>query len=235
MIRVHALEHAASEGAGSIADWARERGHTLTTTRLDLGQPLPEVTEFDLLVIMGGAMNIYQYRDYPWLVDERKLIAAAVEVNKGVLGVCLGAQLLADVLGARVVQNPLKEIGWFPVRFLDPSGCFRGFPGECVVFHWHGDTFELPDGARCIAESDGCANQAFIKGDRHIGLQFHVEISREAVGLFVEGGQEELVPAQYVQTSDAILSGVPDLQGVRAALYTLLDRLAEAIEQVEQA
>jgi GMP synthase (glutamine-hydrolysing) len=228
-MRVHTLEHAASEGAGQIAEWARMRGHALTNTRLDLGEPLPPASAFDLLVVMGGAMNVYQYRDYPWLIDERRLIAEAVHAGKGVLGVCLGAQLLADVLGARVIQNAVKEIGWFPVRFVDRAAPFEGFPEEGPVFHWHGDTFELPDGARRIAESDGCANQAFIVGDRLVGLQFHVEVTPDAVGLFIEAGAEELVPARYVQSSQEILAGIPELAPVHRALFSLLDGLAGRI------
>jgi GMP synthase (glutamine-hydrolysing) len=123
-------------------------GHSFAATRLDLGEPLPSVDDFDLLVIMGGGMNIYEHRDYPWLVDEKRLIARAAAREKAMLGVCLGAQLIADVLGGKVVQNPYKEIGWFPVRFIDRQPPFDGFPENCTVFHWHGDTFELPSRAR---------------------------------------------------------------------------------------
>jgi GMP synthase-like glutamine amidotransferase len=225
-MRVHTFEHAPFENAGKIADWARARGHILATTRLDLGEDLPTVGEVDLLVVMGGAMNVYQYRDYPWLPSEKRFIAEAVAARKAVLGVCLGAQLLADVLGARVYQNAEKEIGWFPVQFIYRLSPFDRFPAQCTVFHWHGDTFDLPPGARRIAQSDACANQGFIHGDRLVGLQFHVEVSPETVAGFVAGGEEELQPALYVQPAASIRAETPDLSESDAALEALLDTLA---------
>jgi len=224
---VHSLEHAPNEGAGRIADWARARGYRYEATRLDLGQPLPSIDDIDLLVIMGGGMNVYQHRDYPWLIDEKRLIARAAAREKAMLGVCLGAQLIADVLGGKVVQNPHKEIGWFPVRFIDRRPPFDRFPEKCTVFHWHGDTFELPARARRVAESEACPGQAFVFGDRIVGLQFHVEVTREAALSFCEGMEAELQPATYVQTRDEILLKAPDLAATDAALWSLLDRLVE--------
>ena len=180
-MRVHSLEHAAAEGAGKIADWARAQGHVFTATRLDLGEPLPEIEALDLLVVMGGGMNINQHRDFPWLLAEKRFIAKAIARDRAMLGVCLGAQLIADVLGAKVFQNPVKEIGWFPVRFIDRSPPCDGFPEVCRVFHWHGDTFELPGRARRVAESDACTNQGFVFGKRIVGLQFHIEVDRKSV------------------------------------------------------
>src|SRR5258708_2680547 len=103
-IRLHSLEHAAAEGAGEIGIWAQQRGHALSATGLDRGEPLPELDQFDLLVVMGGGMNVYQYRQFPWLRAERELVGRAIEAGKAVLGVCLGAQMIADALGARVYQ-----------------------------------------------------------------------------------------------------------------------------------
>ena len=225
-MNVHSLEHAPNEGAGRIADWAAARGHSFAVTRLDFGEKLPQVDEFDLLVIMGGGMNIYQHRDYPWLVDEKRLIARAAARDKAMLGVCLGAQLIADVLGGKVVQNPCKEIGWFPVRFIDREPPFDRFPDQCTVFHWHGDTFELPSRARRVAESEGCANQAFVFGNRIAGLQFHIEVTPAAALSFCEGADAELQPATYVQTRDQVASGAPDLSATDAGLWHLLDQLA---------
>lgn len=223
--RIHSLEHAPAEGAGKIRDWAIARGHVVTATRLDLGEALPDAGEFDLLVIMGGAMNIYQHRDYPWLVPEKDLIARAIAGKKALLGVCLGAQLIADALGSRVVQNAELEIGWHPVRFTDRSAPFDGFLPETLAFHWHGDTFTLPPGARRVAESDGCENQAFIHGDRIVGLQFHVEVTPAAASAFCEGADEFLQPARFVQTRDEIERARPDLAATNAGLFRLLDHL----------
>lgn len=223
--RIHSLEHAPAEGAGKILDWAASRGHSVATTRLDLGEALPAPDDFDLLVIMGGAMNIYQHRDYPWLVAEKALIALAIEQRKALLGVCLGAQMIADALGARVVQNPEYEIGWFPVRFIDRQPPFDGFAHESPAFHWHGDTFSLPPGARRTAESDACANQAFVFGERIVGLQFHVEVSTAAACGFCEGADDFLQPARFVQSREEIARAQPDLAATEAGLFRLLDHL----------
>lgn len=226
-IRIVSLEHAALEGAGKIADWARRRGHTLTAVRLDRGDALPALSEFDLLVIMGGGMNVYQYRDYPWLRDERELILSAIHAQKAVFGVCLGAQLIADALGARVFQNAEKEIGWFPVRFTGRHPFIAAFPEECIVFHWHGDTFALPEGAVRLAVSDVCENQAFLYGDRVVGLQFHVEVAPEKVREWTVGAESVLEPARYVQSAEELASSRPDLSATDRGLEKLLDGLAE--------
>lgn len=225
-LRIHSIEHAPAEGAGKIRDWAEKRGHRFTSTRMDLGERLPEPDEFDFLVVMGGAMNVYQHRDYPWLPAEKALIQKTLAAGKIMLGVCLGAQLIADALGARVTQNAVKEIGWFPVRFLDLTPPFDGFACEATVFHWHGDTFSLPPGARRIAENEACANQAYIYGDRVVGLQFHIEVTPAAAAGFCEGADAELRPARFVQSRNDIESAQPSLEVTDAGLERLLDHLA---------
>ena len=226
-LRIAILEHGPTEGAAKIYDWAHERDFQTRTVRLDAGDPFPSLESFEMLVVMGGGMNIYQYRDYPWLKPERELMQAAIAVGKPILGVCLGAQLLADALGARVHQNPEKEIGWLPVRMLETSGPFARFPREITVFHWHGDTFEIPAGARRIAENQGCANQGFIHGDRLVGLQFHIEVTPDAVADFIRGGDSEMVPAHFVQSPSEILERQPDLTEMHRGLWHLLDCLAD--------
>lgn len=227
-MRVHSLEHAPAEGAGKIRDWAIARGHAFAVTRLDLGAPLPGPDDFDLLVVMGGAMNVHQHRDYPWLVAEKACIAAAIASGKALLGICLGAQLIADALGARVVQNSVLEIGWFPVRFIDRQPPFDGFPAECTAFHWHGDTFELPPGARRAAESDACAQQAYVVGSRIVGLQFHIEVTPAAAASFCQGADHILVPSRSVQARGYIEHLQPDLRATDSGLFRLLDHLASA-------
>jgi GMP synthase (glutamine-hydrolysing) len=223
-MKIHAVIHGPSDGLGAIADWARARGHAVTETHLYRGDELPPPEGIDFVIIMGGGMNIYQHRDHPWLVPEKRWIAAAIQQQKRMLGVCLGGQLIADVLGGKVVQNPQKEIGWFPVRILARLAPLAHFPERVTVFHWHGDTFELPPGAVRIAESEACANQGFLFGDRVVGLQFHIEVTPEIVAEFIAGGEGELKPARFVQTPEEVLQKphgfVPD------ALTGLLDSLA---------
>ncbi|MDO8671400.1 MAG: type 1 glutamine amidotransferase, partial [Dehalococcoidia bacterium] len=161
---MHFLQHALFEGPANIVAWAGARGHPVSATALCRGERLPETGDFDWLVIMGGPMNVYEEEEYPWLADEKRLIEKSIAEGKIVLGVCLGAQIIADVLGAPVYKNSDKEIGWHPV-FLSQEGressVFRGFPDRFVAFHWHGDTFDLPAGCTRLAGSEACQNQAF--------------------------------------------------------------------------
>ena len=184
-MRVHVLQHVDFEDAAGIADWAADRGHALAATRLHAGEPLPGPGEFDFLVVMGGPMNVYEHVEHPWLEQEKAFLRRAVEAEKAVLGVCLGAQLLADVLGGAVRQGVHKEIGWLPVRGTAEAfghGLFRDFPAEYAAFHWHGDTFSIPPGAVRVAESAACPNQAFALGGRVVGLQFHLETIAAKIG-----------------------------------------------------
>lgn len=225
-MHIHAVIHGPSEGLGSIAAWARARGHAVTETHLSRGDSLPPLETVDFAILMGGPMNIYQHRDFPWLVAEKQWLAAAIAQGKRVLGVCLGAQLIADVLGAKVWQNPQKEIGWFPVRMLARPGPLADLPERLTVFHWHSDRFEIPAGAVRVAESDGCANQGFLVGDRVLALQFHLEVTPETVAEFIAGGERELIPARFVQSPETIRAGPADF--APAALAQMLDALAAA-------
>lgn len=225
-MKLHAVIHGLSDGLGAIADWIKLRGHSLTETHLYRGETLPPLDAVDFAILMGGAMNIYQHRDFPWLVAEKQWLAAAIAQGKCVLGVCLGGQLIADVLGAKVWQSAEKEIGWFPVRMISRSGPLADLPEQLTVFHWHGDTFEIPPGAARLAESDACANQAFVFGDRVVALQFHIEVTPEAVADFITGGESELQPARFVQAPEEIRRGSSEFNPF--ALELLLDALVAA-------
>lgn len=164
-----------------------------------------------MLVIMGGPMSVNDEDKFPWLSLEKQFVREFIESGKSVLGVCLGAQIIASAMGAKVFPNPVKEIGWFPVRAagsIDESA-FK-FPPLKTVFHWHGETFDLPPGAVRLAESEGCVNQAFQLGKHVIGLQFHLETTPKSAREIVSHGRGELVPSRYVQTEEKILSASPD-------------------------
>jgi GMP synthase-like glutamine amidotransferase len=165
----------------------------------------------DLLVVMGGPMSVNDEKAFAWLVPEKQFIRDAMETGKPVLGVCLGAQLIASALGARVYPNHCKEIGWFPVQGVPPAGesIFR-FPPSAEVFHWHGETFDLPAGAIRLARSEGCENQAIQIGPSVIGLQFHLETTPESARDLISHCRDELNPSQYVQTEAEILSVDPE-------------------------
>jgi GMP synthase (glutamine-hydrolysing) len=227
-MRIHVLQHVAFENEGGLRRWAALRGHTLTRTRLFASDPFPSQRGFDALVVTGGPMNVYEYDRFPWLMHEKTFILDAIEseVRKPVLGLCLGAQLIADVLGARVRPNVHREIGWFPVSLMPaarPMELFRHFPPEFVAFHWHGDTFTLPAGAVHLAGSKACANQAFVMKNRILGLQFHLEYTRRNLQAMIRNAGDELVPGRFVQGADELLADPARIKGAQALLFGLLD------------
>ncbi len=203
-MRVHVLQHVSFEGLGSIASWLGTRGATISYTRLFREHQLPALSVIDMLVAMGGPMSVNDEKKLPWLKAEKEFIQAAIAQGIPVLGVCLGAQIIADAMGARVYRNPVKEIGWLPIRPVPvPEGNYC-FGQECVAFHWHGETFDLPKGAVRLAESDGCENQAFQLSRNAIGLQFHLEATPESVSALLENCRDELVPGPFVQSEHEI-------------------------------
>lgn len=209
-MKLHCLQHTASEGPAGVERWARSKGHEFSTTRFDLNQSLPDLNEFEALVVMGGPMNIYQYREYPWLRTERIFIQQALEKNKKIVGFCLGSQLLADALGARVYQNVEYEIGWYPVEkttAMDEHHLFQDFPASLEVMHWHGDTFDLPAGCHHLAQSLACQNQAFLYKDQAVGFQFHLEVAPEDLKEFIGSGEDLKLPGNYVQNEREIWDG----------------------------
>lgn len=205
-MRVHWLQHAEHEELGCIAPWLAARNDHVRRTRLYDGDPLPAVTDFDWLIVMGGPMNIYEHDRYPWLIQEKKLIRDACVTNRKVLGICLGAQLLADVLGGRVTQNRHVEIGFFGLSLTDEgasSQLLAGFPDGFPAFHWHGDTFAMPHGSRNLLKSDACVNQAFAVGSRQLGLQFHLEVTHADAQRWLD--VDAPAPDRYVQPAAEIL------------------------------
>lgn len=209
-MRLHYLQHVSFENPGSILTWAKENDCVLTSTHFYNHDSLPRRQDFDWLVVMGGPMNIHDEENYPWLASEKLFIRNAITAGKVVIGLCLGAQLIADVIGGKVTQNPYKEIGWFPVRLSEQarlSPLFSFFPPQPVVFSWHGDTFSfLPEEVQCIAENDACKQQAFIYKNRVFGFQFHLENTLPIIEGLVENCWDEMIPAIYVQTPEELLA-----------------------------
>ncbi|HAR63536.1 MAG TPA: amidotransferase [Candidatus Margulisbacteria bacterium] len=208
-MRIHYLQHVPFEGPGMISLWARESNNTLSSTLLYRGDTFPAQDTFDWLIVMGGPMGVYDEDRYGWLAQEKAFIKQAIDSNKLVLGICLGAQLIAAVLGAEVKRNTCKEIGWFQVNLTAQgrqSPMFSSFPDTFMAFHWHGDTFEIPVGAHRLAQSEACVNQAFIYQNRVLGLQFHLEASSQSLHNLIENCREELVTSSYIQPEASIVS-----------------------------
>ncbi len=208
-MRLHYLQHVPFENPGSILIWAKDNGHIVTDTKLYKDDPLPLQQDFDWLVVMGGPMNIYEEEAYPWLIREKEFIKETISFGKVVIGICLGGQLIADAIGGKVTRNPYQEIGWFPVKLSEEvrsKPLFSFFPEQPVVFQWHGDTFSiLPEEAKCIAESDGCKQQAFIYKNRVFGFQYHLENTATIIEDIVDNCREEMVQDLYTQSPEEIL------------------------------
>jgi GMP synthase (glutamine-hydrolysing) len=207
---------------GSIETWAIEKQHTLRGTRFFENDPLPILSEIDWLIVMGGPMSVHDTDTYPWLKAEKDFIKQAVTYKKRVLGICLGAQLIATALGARVYPNAQKEIGWFSVERVIPTPFL---PERVVAFHWHGETFDLPDGARHLARSTACEHQAFLYEQRVVGLQFHLEMTQTGVKQLIRYGREELVDAPHIQTAEAMLTDAQLFETTQRFMAILLDQL----------
>lgn len=230
-MNIHYLQHVPFEGLAGIGTWAAQRGHRVSATRLHAGEALPRVEPCDWLVVMGGPMNIYEEAKFPWLAAEKCFIKSAIESGKVVLGVCLGAQLIADVLGGPVSRNKQKEIGWFPVSKTAAATRSRvcgALPEEFEAFHWHGDTFAVPPGAIHVARNEACENQAFIYDERVVGLQFHLETTPESARLLAQHCGGELLAGPFIQSAEAMLADARRFTRINEAMWKLLDRLQEA-------
>jgi GMP synthase-like glutamine amidotransferase len=178
-MRVFAFRHVPFEDLGLIRASLEERGISIEYADLFRpGAPVPDITQAAGLIFMGGPMSAND--DLPWLRQELQLISRAVDRRQPVLGVCLGAQLIAKALGSRVYRNAVKEIGWFDIHLTEAGArdaLFAGIGPVETVFHWHGETFDLPPGAEWLAYSEACRNQAFRAGANTYGLQFHLEVT----------------------------------------------------------
>ena len=212
----------------------QQQGHVLTNSRLYAGDQVPTVDDYDWLIVMGGPMSVNDEVAHPWLVAEKQAIRAAIEAGKVVLGICLGAQLIASVLGASVGQNEQKEIGWFDVRLTQNAALspfFVDFSDSFSVFHWHGERFDLPRRALRMALSEHCDQQAFVYNERVVGLQFHLETTLGlATALIEHCGNELDEGGAAIQTGKDMLAEPERF----IALNRLMDALLSQMETVAQ-
>ena len=218
-MNVLVLQHVPFEGIGSMAPWLSERGAVVTHTRFhEVPAALPPLEGLDLVIAMGGPMSVNDEQRLPWLKEEKRFIREAVQHGTPFVGICLGAQLLANAFGARVYPNREREIGWFPVEAVPADAATFRFPARETVFHWHGETFDLPQGATRLARSEACANQAFQIGARAIGLQFHLETTPASAAALIGACRDELTRGTFVQSE-------ADLCAIRPEAYVRINRL----------
>lgn len=225
---IRVFQHVPFEGIGSMAAWVAERGHRLSHTRFHEGDRPPGPSAYDLLIVMGGPMGVHDDATLPWMAEEKRALAAALEAGKAVLGVCLGAQLLAHALRARVTRNLLPEIGWHPVRLSEAArGTWlsEAFPPEFTAFHWHGDTFAPPAGAVPLGSSEACAQQGFLHGDRVLALQFHPEVTADSLEALVGACGHELRPGPFVQDAETLRKGLAHAPSLNAMMARALGAL----------
>jgi GMP synthase-like glutamine amidotransferase len=216
-MHIHFIQHVPFESPGYILEWAQDKGFNTSFSRMYENDPFPPVASIDWLVVMGGPMSVHDEADHTWLAGEKRYIRSCIDAGKKLLGICLGSQLIADVLGARVYKNHQKEIGWWPLRTIDTKHPLtKDFPAQLNVFHWHGDTFDLPAGATLLFTTEACTNQGYLVGTKIAALQFHMEVNESLVAQMMQHGKTELVEAPFIQEETSIflntLSMVPDTQ-----------------------
>lgn len=234
MIKIHCLRHEPFEGAGIIESWSKKNHHSITETHLYKNEKLPDVADVDWLVILGGGMSANEDEKYSWMSEEKEFIRVCILKGKIVLGICLGAQLVANVLGSKVYRNKQKEIGWFQLKMTKQgkaSDLFQLTPDEFLTFHWHSETFDLPKGALHLAYSDACLNQAFSYGNNVIGIQFHMEMTERDIEKIVASRKSELILSKYIQSADFIIENSHFATAGNRMLILLLDAVFQRTQK----
>lgn len=234
MAKIYVLQHHPVENLGTIADALEGAALAWQYVRVAEGQPVPaDMKGAGGLIVMGGPMGVYQTERYPWLREEMRLIEDAIKSNLPVLGVCLGAQILAAALGAKVERNPkCKEIGWHAIRISDSARddrLMRGLPATLTPFHWHGDIFELPRGAVSLASSDKTPCQAFRYGDKTYGFQFHFEVTTEGVAGMAAAFAKELV-RENISSEEMVAQSADFIRPLEKISDTVFSRWASPIQ-----
>ncbi len=223
-MKVLIFQHEPFEAPGYILEWARLNNMEVNFVEFFKQQLLPKQHNYDLLVIMGGSMSVNDEQIYPWLTDEKKFILEGISLRKKMVGICLGSQLLAACLGSKVYKNRWREIGFFDVFTQNQNHpVLKNIPKQFTAFHWHGETFDLPENAIHLALSEACINQAFIWNNQLLGLQFHIEVTQELLNIYLSTGTDELKSAErFVQTANEMLAMADNLNLCNELLDNML-------------
>jgi len=221
--------HVSFEGPGCIDEWIVKNNHQVTFTQVYETTDFPPIENIDWLIMMGGPMSVYEESEYKWLVNEKAYVREAIGADKIVIGICLGSQMIASAMGAKVYPNIKKEIGWFDLKLTEYGNnipLLKGFDYSFPVFHWHGDTFDLPVGSKRLFYSDVTPNQAYIINDRIIGFQFHFEATISSINDMVEHGTDELIVSETIQSAENILKSTSYIAINNAKMFKILDHLS---------
>ena len=229
-MRLHYFQHEPFEGLGAIEEWAVAKKCTITSTHFYKEACLPRLEDIDWLVIMGGAMSVNDEQELPWLVTEKEFVKKAIDAGKVVVGICLGCQMIANVLGSNVYPNKEKEIGWYPIVWENEALALKPFHHlmkEQKVLHWHGETYDLPKNAMRIAQSEACLNQGFIYQNNVVGLQFHMEFNLKSTDEMLRYCAHELKEGKYIQSAETITAHEALIIPANKALFGILDALIQ--------
>ena len=227
-MNIHYLQHIEAETPGAILDWAGSKHHPVKGTKLYKQFRFPSLSDFDWLFVMGGPMGVYEDKRYPWLRDEKIFIEKAIKAGKIVIGICLGSQVIAEVLGSKVYQGLIKEIGWYPVNLTEKaqnSPLFNKFEHSEIVFHWHGDTYDLPKDVTHLAGNQVYESQAYSYNNQVFGFQFHIEFTPKIIKSLIKIQPHELTRGPYVQSEKDILSKLNNTERNNHLMISFLDTL----------
>lgn len=227
-LKMDVLQHVAFEGLAEIENWCRISGTDYVVHKIFDQKAMPNAENTELLVILGGPMSVLD--DLPWLEAERQLIRELVTLGKPVLGICLGGQQIAKALGAEIFFGEYREAGWLPIQ-RQSIKTFPNLPEELVVFQWHGEQFELPEGAERLFSSAVCSNQGFVYNGNVIGFQFHFESTEGSIANILQNDADFLDGSPYTQTVEEIRAySIP--ADNRRLLYYFLDHLKASLPQI---
>ncbi len=231
-MRIQLIEHDPEDfSRTNITLWATEKKHQLKQVFICNGDPLPAMNSFDWLMVMGGSPHAWDIATYPWIKTEKEFLRQALAANKVVVGICFGAQLLAEALGGHIFPAKHKEIGWHEVG-LNSEGrasfLFNQVPAAFTTFHWHSDHFSLPEGCVPLASSKATENQAFVCKRRPVvGLQFHPEYTLDMVRYYAQNHSQDWLSDAYVHDGPAVIAQTDDLPDSYGLMQTLLDNIAQ--------